>query len=265
MFHPNADPSHSESGYNSLLPHPTLRAVVAAISNQQFQFVPGEEQLVAMSVQLKRRLPMFSEREAYNADGVVRLTIDKGFTTELLVLETSRAYNKAEKTKSAYDHHKAMFALLAMVKALADKYPMAYFENIAAIKVFFLHVYDDKMRLWSMSTPRKDVYIMRREFSVHVPICIEERDPHVVKYLKAFWSLKDLLKKSGESIMKMQQAHKHAARIYRYKKYPRDLLSDIVNPAIVKLTESKNSKGMHDQLPNSSLAGSGTCSFELRQ
>ncbi|KAG0745649.1 hypothetical protein G6F57_008164 [Rhizopus arrhizus] len=51
------------------------------------------------------------------ADGAVRCES----TDEILILETSSAYNSASDEKVSFDHYEAMFGLLAMMKTIAEE------------------------------------------------------------------------------------------------------------------------------------------------
>ncbi|KAI8148045.1 hypothetical protein BJV82DRAFT_315316 [Fennellomyces sp. T-0311] len=178
-----------------------------------------------------------------------------GFRAEMLLLETFHRYSCADKTKSSFDHHKGTFGMLSVVKFLADQYPMACFENVAKSKLYFLHVYRHEMRLWSLHTPRADVYIMKREWSAVIPAHFGRRDEELIPFTKCFWDICIKLKKTATRIEKMKCEYKFKAKEYRHMTYPSaDLSSTIVNPKIERLKEGCHSTGKRDQLPRSSPA-----------
>jgi hypothetical protein len=48
----------------------------------------------------------------------------------------------------------------------------------------------DKMRLWSLSSPSKGIYVLNKKWSITVPIHFENKDPELLVYLDKFWDLK---------------------------------------------------------------------------
>lgn len=68
-----------------------------------------------MTEQLSKQ-GLLDNRFKYYADGKVRINADK---QELLLLEVSSALGQATQDKIAFDHTKAMFGLLAILKTLA--------------------------------------------------------------------------------------------------------------------------------------------------
>lgn len=49
--------------------------------------------------------------------------------------------DKLTAARSAFGHHKAMFGVLAMFKAIADGYDVVSFETFSEVKVYAVHVY----------------------------------------------------------------------------------------------------------------------------
>ncbi|KAI8150211.1 hypothetical protein BJV82DRAFT_503469, partial [Fennellomyces sp. T-0311] len=112
------------------------------------------------------------------------------FTAEILLLEISNGYNKAKNSKRSFDHHKAMLGLLAMLKHIADKYNMASYEDLAEISFYFVHAYEDKIRLWSLYAPMKDKYVMKREWKITAPVKFLKRTEELYPFMNHFWDLK---------------------------------------------------------------------------
>lgn len=111
------------------------------------EFYPGEEKLVSMSTQLEKQ-GLYDKRFKYSAGGVLRFTKDL-HTFELLLLETSSAYNAAAKEKASFDHYKGMYGLLAILKTIADTYPYADLSVFKKLKVHFLHVHGERNIRWN--------------------------------------------------------------------------------------------------------------------
>lgn len=91
-----------------------------------------------MSKQLKT-LPLYGEdNHNYLADDIIKLYGLK--TTEVLLLKTSGYFDSNYKSKIAFDYHKSLFGVLAMLKKkYAGKFPMANVETFKKCKVFFVH------------------------------------------------------------------------------------------------------------------------------
>lgn len=98
-------------------------------------FLPGEEELLSMTKQLKRMKVKADHRIIYKADGIVRTDND----LEVMLVETAGAFNKDNPVKTSFDNSKGMFALLAMLKTIADKYPYASNDGVKTLGswVFF--------------------------------------------------------------------------------------------------------------------------------
>lgn len=103
-------------------------------------FYPGEERLPAMQEQLSRNGAHYDDRCCYKADGVIRAESYE-IQLELLILETSNAYNAACERKQNFDFHKAMYGSVAMLKCVADKYRYADYSVFKRLKLYFLHAH----------------------------------------------------------------------------------------------------------------------------
>ncbi|KAI7876468.1 uncharacterized protein EV154DRAFT_540307 [Mucor mucedo] len=86
-------------------------------------FIPGEDELTAMTVQLRKMGFKVDKRRIYKADGIIRLAELEDL--EVLILETAGAFNVEDHGKTAFDNSKGIFALLAMLKTIADHYKHA--------------------------------------------------------------------------------------------------------------------------------------------
>ncbi|KAI9022747.1 hypothetical protein CLU79DRAFT_702011 [Phycomyces nitens] len=99
-------------------------------------FIPGEDELAAMTVQLSKMGLKEDKRKIYKADGVVRLAELEDL--EVLVLETAGAFSHVDHGKTAFDNSKGMFALLAMLTTIADSYKHASVEEFRKLKLYFV-------------------------------------------------------------------------------------------------------------------------------
>ena len=101
-------------------------------------FLPGEIELEAMTIQLRRQ-GMKDGRYRYNADGILRA--NNFLNLELMLTEVSCGLNKSDNSKVSFDHYKAMFGSLAMLRTLAETYKEASFDTFRQLKVHFLHAH----------------------------------------------------------------------------------------------------------------------------
>jgi hypothetical protein len=99
-------------------------------------YVPGEEPLNAMNKQLRIIGAKVDKRKVYLADGVVRL--QELNDLEVLLLETSGSYQNKDERKISFDNIKGMFALLGMMKTVADQYSHASVESFQKLKLYYI-------------------------------------------------------------------------------------------------------------------------------
>ncbi|KAI9318582.1 hypothetical protein BX666DRAFT_1855276 [Dichotomocladium elegans] len=131
--------SDSEACLNGNLVKPSLQICTRMLRRQEYDvtYFPGEIELESMTEQLSSQ-GLLDHRFKYNADGKIRIHRDR---IEPLLLEVSSAYKQASQDKIAFDHSKAMFGLLSILKTIACRYQYGSFEYFRMIKVHFLHVY----------------------------------------------------------------------------------------------------------------------------
>lgn len=92
--------------------------------------------MIAMTAQLKAR-EITDGRLKYNADG--KVVAENGI--EVLVSEVSSAFAENDRDKTSFDHYKAMFGLLTILRAAAVKYQYASFATFSQLKAHFIHTY----------------------------------------------------------------------------------------------------------------------------
>ncbi|KAG0166616.1 hypothetical protein DFQ30_006977 [Apophysomyces sp. BC1015] len=88
-------------------------------------FYPEKIELNAMTVQLKAQ-GIADKRLKYNGDGKILVN---NIGTEVLLSEVSSAFAENNKAKTSFDHYKAMFGLLVMLRTLAGHYKHASFDT----------------------------------------------------------------------------------------------------------------------------------------
>ncbi|KAI9252977.1 hypothetical protein BDA99DRAFT_574810 [Phascolomyces articulosus] len=249
-----------KAGYNNAVPDTVYfqSCSVGQLSNPSYISIYNH--VVQLSVHPRRRVSMVSV-DMLILDRIGYIVVMDGddnneddvYEAEILLLETSNAYGTATKRKSGFDHHKAMFRSLTMLKSFADEYPMASYENLAEVI--------REIRLWSFYTPSRDVYVMNRDWTNNVSTAFAKRDIELYSFANNFYDLKvNKLAMSLKKMDKMRQEHFHQAREYRFCAFPQvQLPSNIVHPLIENITYGRDANGMHEHLTKSSLAA---CSNE---
>ncbi|KAI7892165.1 uncharacterized protein EV154DRAFT_543377 [Mucor mucedo] len=219
--------THSEAVFNDFLVEPFLKVVSYSISEEKYAwldvgFFPGEEHLLSMTRQLKQKGQFKDGRFCYNADGVIRL--QDFHDIEVCVAEVSGVFKNTDMTKVNFDHHKGMFAVLSMLKTVADELKYASLDIFQTVKIFFVHAAEDKVKLWSL----EDVLEIKPDF--------KDKEEFLKQTIRFYWNFKN----SDSSRENIKQNLKQA----RYSFSPPPLLSQLVNPSIVRLTEKDHCKGM---------------------
>lgn len=130
----------SESCYRSYLFDNCLKAAARYLRNinHNVTFFPGEIELNAMTLQLKQE-GMNDRRYKYNADGTLR--VNDLSATEILLTEVSSGYGSSDAGKISFDHYKAMFGMLAMIRTVAQLYNEATFNTFTKTKIHFIHAH----------------------------------------------------------------------------------------------------------------------------
>ncbi|CAO3703054.1 unnamed protein product [Rhizopus stolonifer] len=181
--------SRSENVYNINMIFPCFEAMLAMTKKNEHvpYFIPGEIELAAMTVQLRKMGFKEDKRKIYKADGVICLA-ELG-NLEILVLETAGAFGHDDHTKTTFDNSKGMFALLAMLKTVADHYKYASVEEFRKLKLYFVQPSGKYIRLWSMQYAKHGLYNFVREKKILLGEDFEEREEHLIYLVKFFLTL----------------------------------------------------------------------------
>ncbi|KAG1558248.1 hypothetical protein G6F49_004678 [Rhizopus delemar] len=231
---------------------PNLKTICNAIDHSKFNwakvgFFDGEEELVSMTKQLKRKGSFVDHRFIYKADGVVRL--QEAHDIEICLVEASGKYLNQETRKIHFDHHKANYGCLAMLKTIADQYKYASVDVFEQLKIYFVHAADNKIKLWSLSY-QDEVFHFWREGVLNIEPKFEDKEMYQQDAINYYWTFKCKLEETLDIIKKIQVSHKSNIKKNRYNsgETPKSL-SEIINPSIIKLTENDHKKGMTDLGP----------------
>ncbi|KAI8971595.1 hypothetical protein BDF20DRAFT_907297 [Mycotypha africana] len=139
----------------------------------------------------------------------------------------SSGYGSNDAGKISFDHHKAMFGILAMIRTVAQLYDKASFNTFTKLKIHFLHAHGNSIRHWSMSTQAPSLYIMTKEQKVIVPVSFFEKDITILPFICFFKTLANQRTKRPQK------------------------LSNIINPMIIRLNEGKHASIVAEHGPMS--------------
>ncbi|KAI7852415.1 hypothetical protein BDC45DRAFT_443997 [Circinella umbellata] len=132
-----------------------------------------------MTIQLRGQ-GMTDGRLKYHADG--KICVDE-LGTEILLSEVSSSFDENTKGKISFDHHKAMFGLLVMLRTIAGFYQYASFETFTKLKLHFIHTHNRAIRHWSMSTPSPGLYVMDKEQKVDIIKDFNKKQNNAVSFV----------------------------------------------------------------------------------
>ncbi|KAG0183409.1 hypothetical protein DFQ28_001645 [Apophysomyces sp. BC1034] len=243
--------SRSEACYNGQVLHPCIRACcrMLRVRDRGVSFLPAEEELISMSKQLRKR-GLLDQRFKYNADGILRLKSIAN--VEILLLETSSAYDSASNGKTSFDHFKGMFGLLSMLKTVADEFPLADYDIFKQLKLHFIHAHGTGIRHWTMSVPSANVYIMYKEQRVDISREFSQKSSTLLPFMLFHLDLGMALENTIQIIEKLKESHEQAIRVSRFTN-ERNLpsLQSFVDPIIVRLSEKHHSHLAKDMGPQS--------------
>lgn len=113
-----------------------MKAIIPLLDHPHSYFFPGEEELQAMTKRLSRMTREIDHRKHYKADGVIRNSKFKGL--EVLLVETAGPFGKTDNRKTSFDNVKGMFALLSMLKTIADQYFLGSVNTFQKLKLYYL-------------------------------------------------------------------------------------------------------------------------------
>ncbi|KAG2203375.1 hypothetical protein INT47_010073 [Mucor saturninus] len=197
-----------------------------------------------MGKQLKN-IPLYKDNHSYLADGIIKLHGLKNI--EIVLLETSGCFGSIDKSKIAFDHHKGLFGDLAMLKSIADEFPMATVEAFQKCKVFFVHGAGKNIYFWSLRfEPKGLIFELRLKDTLYIKPDIDDKLDALPHFLKLFWDMKCLLTESILGFAQLKKVHTEYLVNNRFNGVtPSHTLSTIVNPSILKFLEEDDKAGMH--------------------
>ncbi|ORE07688.1 hypothetical protein BCV72DRAFT_241093 [Rhizopus microsporus var. microsporus] len=241
-FSSHIDYNTTEDAFNQLFVWPYLDIIGKTITlhNCKSDFVQGQPYLKSMSRQLQACNLYIDDKNQYKSDGLLKLF---GLKELELLLETSGCLINKDRTKTNFDHHKGVFGTLAMLKCIADDYAFGSIVNFTKVKVFFLHAADRELHFWSVCYQKEDVFDLWRESSLLIEPDFQDKEDFVPNLIQFCWEVKVAYDLIWDYIF-LKEEHDNIKRNYRYSSKRPVLLSEIINPIILKLTQEEDSLGM---------------------
>ncbi|KAG1046636.1 hypothetical protein G6F43_010887 [Rhizopus delemar] len=243
--------SRTEAVFNINMIFPCFEAMLAMMKKNEHgpYFIPGEDELAAMTAQLKKMESKPDKRKIYKADGIIRLA-ELG-DLEVLVLETAGAFGHDDHAKESFDNSKGMFALLAMLETVAEHYKFAPIEEFRKLKLYFVQPSNKYIRLWSMQYAKHGLYNFVREKKILVGEDFEEREEHLASLVNFFMTLKSCLEETMKTIAVLKNQHKEKEKCGDSENSQEVLLTDIMELALASaslLTDSADVENQRDIL-----------------
>ncbi|KAI8382950.1 hypothetical protein BD560DRAFT_487021 [Blakeslea trispora] len=209
-----------EQSYRDVSVFPLLKACVNMMDNDSLLFVPGEVPLESMTTQLANSKKVLASNEKYYADGL------------------------------------ALFGLLSCMASIAQAYSYASLETFSKLKLYFVQTKGSSIHLWYLRYLQENTYAIVRESKLKFSNEPEKYADTVLECLQFAGLFKGRMSNTMDVINKLTSEHHKTLIMQRTSRItgaesPPQLLSAIVKPAIIKLTESKHSKEMHKLGPDS--------------
>ncbi|CAO3614865.1 unnamed protein product [Mucor hiemalis] len=227
--------SYSESVYNDLFVFRFMNILLEQFEKHEAFpfFLPGEEELIAMSKQLQSFNLKLGDRKIYKADGIVRDRND----LELMLLETTGSLGEEDPIKASLDNSKGMFALLSMLKTVADRYTFASCESFKKVKLLYLQASGCHIRLWQMKYKGNVCYEYARVAKAKIS---EEKEvgKACISNLEQFMAkMQECLGETLDFIELLQKEHE-AKIVENESDFSSDCLtlSDVICPQIFEIT-----------------------------
>ncbi|KAI7898051.1 uncharacterized protein BX663DRAFT_582987 [Cokeromyces recurvatus] len=240
----------SESCYRSYLFDECMKMMNKYMCDKgnKVTFLPGEIELDAMSVQLKEK-GLNDSRYKYKADGII--FSNRYSDLEILLTEVSNSYKSKDNGKVSFDHHKAMFGMLSMLRTIAMKYKHASFNTFKKVKIHFLHGHGEAIRHWSMSIQTYGVYLMTKEQRVDVPVNFDEKDVLLIPFIEFYKSVAVACETTITNIEQLKKEHKRNMQSTSMVKNKEQNLLELIDPSIIRINEGKHTNIVIDSGPQS--------------
>ncbi|KAI7851335.1 hypothetical protein BDC45DRAFT_538414 [Circinella umbellata] len=201
-----------------------------------------------MTIQLRSQ-GIADGRLKYHADGKL-LVDDMG--TEILLSEVSSSFDENSKGKTSFDHHKAMFGLLTMVRTIAGLFKYSSFETFSKLKLHLIHTHDCAIRHWTMSTPAPGLYVLSKEQRVDIINESKKKKNSTVPFVNFNFTLASALEETMSILGNLKNEHGEKLQSLRFEpNTTHPSLLDHVRPQVVRLNENKHMAQVADDSPKS--------------
>ncbi|RCI03271.1 hypothetical protein CU098_011385 [Rhizopus stolonifer] len=226
--------SSSESCLRYYVIDPLLKACNEYLKDLGYNvtFYPGGTELKAMAVQLKDQ-DIIDKRLRYNTDGKI---LCNSIAAEVLLSEVPSAFAKNDKGKTRFDHYKAIFGFLMMLRTLARKYKYASFNSFKNSKFYFIHTYNHIIRHWNFER-KSECVIPFMNFTISLGVSL-------VETMNAL----SVLSKGYDKVLKKTYFGIDEGGTYDNTHVS---LLEFVSPVLVRLNENKHKYKVAEEGPQS--------------
>ncbi|RCH90159.1 hypothetical protein CU097_003960 [Rhizopus azygosporus] len=168
------------------------------VAKRELRLVPswfssGGNPMISMGKQLKA-IPLYKDSHTYLADGILKLYGLK--SVEILLLEASGCYGSSNRAKISYDHHKGFFGGIALLKLIADEFPLASSETFSKVKIFFVHGAGEQIHLWILRFESQGpLFELWLEDTLVIRSHISDKLEALSSFVKFFWRMKKMTKR----------------------------------------------------------------------
>lgn len=216
-----------ESNYSHYVAWPLLGTVITSINRLKFHC--GEYRLKSVSQELALRK---IRNQHYKADGCISAAID-GAHIELVLLEVSGPYKCDDESRFTKDHVKAGYGLVAMLNEIANTYKFASFDTFSAIRVYFIHAKNQKLRFWSFEMPAPGLYVLNLLDSVIIPDNCASCELPIESLCVELWNLRAMLQQTLSALENLRQSHISNQSVYnRAQRRDLDLTPTLLTGAL---------------------------------
>lgn len=228
---PDNDIASHEADFSYFIVWPLIDAVAKAVNGAKFN--PGEYHLEAIAAEFDRR--RIGNKQHYKADGCISLNINNA-KHELVLLEVSGHYKLKDEPRFTKDHVKAGYGLVAMLNQIVYQYKYASFEIFTAIRLYFVHVKNTKLRLWSFEMASPGIYILNLVDSQTLPDSFATSELALESLCIELWNLKEMLDSTILNIQLLAKSDAENQRAFNRKRRGTPNLKPTLLPDALKIT-----------------------------
>ncbi|KAL0075689.1 hypothetical protein J3Q64DRAFT_1769198 [Phycomyces blakesleeanus] len=197
----------SEANYSGYFIWELFKIVTEYSHNKTLCFEVGEYKVQAIKNEIIRRGDKELESCSYNVDGCHTALVG-GKTIELSILEVTGHCGLFDIARATQDHVKGGFGVLALLQEIAHVFEFGSLDTFHKIRIYFVHVLEEKIRLWSIEQVSRGVCVMELIEMADMPTNFEDNEMCIRDVTNLFCMYKNGLEKSLTQIEQLEREHK---------------------------------------------------------